>query len=149
MENFDKKNSAGYLVNYMARLFAKGLNDRLAPLGIVVGQWAILLELWEKDGQRQKDLIGEVNLEQATVANTLSRMERDGLIERKKDEDDARGRRIWLTEKAVDVRDAAFQSAAAQNAQALECLSTTEKKQLNGMMRRVIATLEGGNKEGQ
>lgn len=30
--DFDRKTSAGYLVNYMARLFAEGLRKRIAPL---------------------------------------------------------------------------------------------------------------------
>ena len=32
---FDKKTSAGYLANHMARLFARGLQEKIAPLGIV------------------------------------------------------------------------------------------------------------------
>ena len=81
--DFDKLNSAGFLVNHVARLFAEGLRLKIAPLGIVPGQFPALLELWEKDGQTQKQLVEKLDIEQATMANTLSRMERDGLIVRK------------------------------------------------------------------
>ena len=44
----------------MARLFAKALGYRIAPLGIVVGQFPILVELWLKDGVTQKELLSKI-----------------------------------------------------------------------------------------
>ena len=87
--NFDRMSSAGYLVNYMARLFAEGLRKRIAPLGIVPGQFPALLALWERDGLTQKELLAQVAIEQAALANTLARMKRDGLIIRKEHPADA------------------------------------------------------------
>ena len=140
--DFDKNTSAGYLVNHMARLLAKGLQDRIAPLGIVIGQFPILLELWQKDGVSQRDLLVRLDIEQATLANTLNRMERDGLIKRTKDETDARVQKIWLTQKAVEIRDAAYHSANAQNDVALADLDADERTVFLDMMRRVIGAMK-------
>lgn len=139
---FDRQKSAGYLANYMARLFARGLNERLAPLGISVGQWAVLTHLWETDGISQKDLVDRLNLEQATVANTLNRMERDDLIVRAKNPSDARGRQIWLTERANVVRDRAAKCAMDQNSKALADLSSEEQQQFLNYMGRVITSMQ-------
>ncbi|WGI21324.1 MarR family transcriptional regulator [Amylibacter sp. IMCC11727] len=138
---FDKDSSAGYLVNHMARLFAKGLQDRIAPLGIVIGQFPILLELWEKDGVSQRDLLVRLDIEQATLANTLNRMERDGLIKRTKDEADARVQKIWLTAKAVEIKAQAYQSANDQNAVALADLDAAERELFLSLTRRVIGAM--------
>ena len=135
---FDKENSAGYLANHMARLFARGLQDRIAPLGIVTGQFPILLELWEQDGITQRELLAKLDIEQATLANTLTRMERDGLIKRTKHPSDARARQIWLTTEARSVRDAAYTAARAQNERALSGLSSDERIQFLDYMRRVV-----------
>lgn len=135
---FDKENSAGYLANHMARLFAKGLQDRIAPLGIVTGQFPILLELWEQDGITQRELLAKLDIEQATLANTLTRMERDGLIKRTKHPSDARAQQIWLTTEAGSVRDAAYAAARAQNERALSDLSSDERVQFLDYMRRVV-----------
>ena len=81
--SFQKDKSAGFLINHTARLFAKGLLERITPLGITIGQFPILLELWEKDGVTQRELLQKLDIEQATIANTLNRMERDGLIVKK------------------------------------------------------------------
>ncbi|MGJ8615817.1 MAG: MarR family winged helix-turn-helix transcriptional regulator [Sulfitobacter sp.] len=136
--SFKKENSAGYLVNHMARLFAKGLQSRIAPLGIVIGQFPVLLELWQADGVSQRELLGKIDVEQATLANTLNRMERDGLIRRTKHPTDARTQLIWLTERAKKLRDEAYQSAQDENEAALGVLTDAEQAQFIEFMRRVI-----------
>ena len=136
---FKKDKSAGFLVNHTARLFAKGLLERISPLGITIGQFPILLELWEKDGVTQRDLLEKLDLEQATVANTLNRMERDGLIVRKKHPADSRSQQIWLTTKGSSIRDAAYGAANDQNEAALGPLTEAERTQFLDLMRRIIA----------
>lgn len=138
---FDKENSAGFLVNHMARLFARGLQERIAPLGIVTGQFPILLELWEKDGVTQRELLERLDIEQATLANTLTRMERDGLIRRTKHPSDARAQQIWLTELAQGNQKKAYNAAAKQNALALSDLSDDECDQFLDFTRRVIMAM--------
>ena len=135
-----KDQSAGYLANHMARLFARGLTARIKPLGLTTGTFPALLELWEKDGLTQKELVLRLDIEQATMANTLARMERDGLIIRKKDAGDGRVQRIWLTDGARDLSQPAIQSAMTENAAALGGLSQAEQRQLIALMKKVIAT---------
>ena len=142
---FDRMSSAGYLVNHMARLFAEQLRDRIAPLGIVPGQFPALLALWEHDGLTQKELLELVAIEQATLANTLARMERDNLITRKEHPADARAKTIHLTEKALQIRRAAYDAANATNAKALEGLTEAERAMFLELMRRTIATLSEKN----
>lgn len=135
---FDKQQSAGFLINHTARLFAKGLLERISPLGITIGQFPILLELWEQDGVTQRDLLDRLDIEQATVANTLKRMERDGLIVRRKHPTDSRSQQIWLTENGTSMRDAAYAAANAQNEAALAPLTHAEREQFLDLMRRII-----------
>ena len=47
-------------------------------------------------------------MEQATIANTLARMERDGLIERRVHPRDKRAQQIFLTDKARGVIEARY-----------------------------------------
>ena len=138
---FDRNTSAGYLVNFMARLFAEGLRKRIAPLGIVPGQFPALLALWERDGLTQKDLLKELAIEQATLANTLARMERDGLITRKEHPADARARTIHLTDKARSIRTAAYAAAQETNAEALAGFSDQERQAFLDLMGRTIRSL--------
>ena len=144
---FDKAASAGYLANHMARLFANGLQERIRLIGLSTGQFPIFLELWSEDGLTQTELVRRVDIEQATMANTLARMERDGLVTRKKHPADARAQQIWLTEKARALRVPATQAAVQQNAAALAGLSDDEHARFLALMRRVIANMKDGPRD--
>ncbi len=139
--SFDRTSSAGYLTHHVARLCFEELRNRIEPLGIVPGQFPVLLALWEQDGQTQRELVEKVDVEQATMANTLNRMERDGLIERREHPDDGRARVIYLTERAVAVRDDAYAAATDVNANMLDDLSDEERSQFIDFMQRTIRTL--------
>ncbi|TQS70343.1 MarR family transcriptional regulator [Rhodobacteraceae bacterium] len=136
---FTKDQSPGYLVNHVARIFARGLTARIKPLGLTTGTFPALLELWETDGMTQKQLVEKLDIEQATMANTLARMERDGLIVRKKDASDGRMQRIWLTERARALHGPATKAALAENAEVLASLSEDEQREFTTLMQKVIA----------
>ncbi len=135
--------SAGYLVNHIARLFADGLRKRVEPLGIVPGQFPALLELWIEDGQTQKQLVEKLDIEQATLANTLARMERDGLIVRTPHPSDRRAKIVRLTDKAKSIRDDAYAAASDTNDQTMALLTEAEQRQFVDFMQRIIKTMKG------
>lgn len=141
--DFQKDTSAGFLINQLARLFARNLQHNIADLGLVLGQFPILLELWEKDGLTQKQLVAKLDLEQATVANTLNRMERDKLVRRVKDPNDGRAQRIWLTGTARALRDPAYQAASGVNENALLALSKDEQAVFLELMQKLISGMRG------
>lgn len=137
-----KASSAGYLANHMARLFANRLQDRIRPLGLSPARFPVLLELWDEDGLTQRDLVERLDVEQATMANTLARMERDGLIERRPSPTDRRARLVFLTDRARGLQGAAMAAAAAANRQALSGLGAQEQAVFIDLMARVIATMQ-------
>jgi len=139
---FDKTRSAGFLANHMARLFAKGLQQSIKPLGLAPAQFMTLLALWENDGLTQRELVERLDVEQATMANTLTRMERDGLIERRAHPEDGRSQSIHLTPKAAALREPATLAARAVNGVALGGLSEEERLVFLDLARRVIGALK-------
>lgn len=135
---FQKEDSAGYLLHHVARLFSKTLRMHLEPLGIVPGQFGVLLVLWEKEGVTQKELLEHLDVEQATLGNTLTRMQRDGLIRRTKHEADGRAQQIWLTSKAKQVREAALQATLQANQCALSALDDQEVAVLLTLLKKIL-----------
>jgi DNA-binding MarR family transcriptional regulator len=146
---FEKSGSAGYLANHMARLFALGLQERIKPLGLAPGQFMVLIELWREDGLSQRDLVERLDVEQATIANTLARMERDGLISRAPHQGDARIKLIRLTPKARRIEAEAVAAARAQNQAALGDLTPAEREQFLDMMRRVITRMQARGEQAE
>ena len=86
-------------LNYLARLLLFQVNEQVRPHGVSQGQLPILCCLQEEEGQTQAELCRKIQVEQPTMANTLRRMERDGLIVRIASEEDKRQVRIYLTEQ--------------------------------------------------
>ena len=138
---FEKTRSAGYLANHMARLFANRLAAEIDVLGLAPAQFMTLLELWERDGLTQAELIDRLDVEQATLANTLSRMDRDGLIKRTPHPNDKRAKLIWLTQKSRDLEVDAKASAAKINHQALKGLNEAEIGLFLKLAQRVVTSL--------
>jgi len=98
--SYDLTESATYLSSLLAKEFSRSLLARSKSLGFLPGQFPVLCALWKDDGLTQREILNRLGVEQATLANTLARMERDGLIDRRPHGTDRRATRNFLTEKA-------------------------------------------------
>ena len=121
VEAFSPSTSPGYMANLMARLFERALARRIHALGAMPGQFPVLLCLWAEDGLSQTELTARVRIEQPTMARTLTRMERAGLVRRQPDPDDRRRALVYLTDKARDLQGHARRRGEADT----DCMITT------------------------
>lgn len=84
--------------------FARALRARQAALlaahGLHPGQDALLMLLWQQPGLRQTDLAQQLGVEPPTITRMVRRLERGGLVERRRDPDDGRTLRIHPTPRA-------------------------------------------------
>ena len=131
------RDALGYQVNHLARLLAQALAAQIKPLGVVPGQFAQLLALYEQDNLTQRELVQRVRIEQATMANTLQRMQRDGLDRCIPDPIDRRRTRVVLTKRARGLEGNLAAAARAVNAAATQGLSEHEIAEF----MRITATL--------
>jgi DNA-binding MarR family transcriptional regulator len=69
----------------------------LDALNIHVGQENLVYRLAAEEGVSQTQLAGSLCLDASTVTKMLARLERDGVIERRSDADDARILHVYLT----------------------------------------------------
>lgn len=136
-----KSRGTGQLVNRMARLLAQAFADAIAPLDLAPAQFVVLRELWRSDGLTQSQLAKKLDVEQATIANTLKRMARDGLITRVPHPGDSRAQLVRLTERARLLEAPAKAAAKNVNARAFGGLSRKEQRRFVEMTHRVISAL--------
>lgn len=139
---FTRHGSLGYEINHFARLLAQQLHARIAPLGVVPGQFAQLLALFEQDGLTQRELCDLVRIEQPTMASTLQRMERDELIRRAPDPHDGRRTRVLLTARSRALKRPLVAAARDVNATATAGLSEREIAAFMRTLTRMIDNLE-------
>lgn len=135
---FDRSHSATYLAGQLAKGFARSLQKRAIALGFSPGQFPVLLELWHGDGLTQKQLLDRLEVEQATLANTLARMERDGLIRREPHPKDRRAQIILLTELGRDLERRAIDAAADADADLFEGFRLFERELMMEYMRMAL-----------
>ena len=131
------EDSLGYRVNRVARVMAQQLADELRPAGIGIGQWAVLMFLWARDGMSQAQLSRVVAIETPTMVRTIDRMVRDGLVERRPDSTDARISRIHLTDRGRGLRDELVPKAVAVNERMLARLSASEGRTLLRLLAKL------------
>jgi DNA-binding MarR family transcriptional regulator len=138
----DRLGSVGYLTNWAARLLARTMDDRLRPLGLSSGQLPVFFALAGGDELTQRDLARLAGIEQPTMAATLGRMERDGLVGRRPDPRDGRSALVRLTPAAMEKVPAVVAAVSAVNGQALSGFGGSEADHLRSLLLRVIANLD-------
>lgn len=94
------------------------------------------------DGIVQKNLVTRLDIEQSTIGNTLNRMVRDGLIERKPHPQDGRSQVLCLTPRGRALKEEAMGNACQVNAKALSGFSEDEKCQFFFLMNKMIKALK-------
>ncbi|GAA1394999.1 MarR family winged helix-turn-helix transcriptional regulator [Luteococcus peritonei] len=90
----------GFLVNLVARQLERRMAEALRPLGLTPAYLPVMISLAQVQPQTQTGLAVALDIRQPTMAQTLGRMERDGLITRAPDSHDRRATSITLTDKA-------------------------------------------------
>jgi DNA-binding MarR family transcriptional regulator len=140
--SLNRLGSAGYMTNWAARLFALAIEQRLKPQGLAPAHLPVLFALADGAALSQKALAAAAAVEQPTMAATLNRMERDGLIARSPDPADRRSSLVSLTVAARDKLDAVRQATEAVNALALAGLGETERAIFLDQLGRVVVALE-------
>lgn len=80
----------GTTLHTLARTHRARLAALLAPHGVHAGQDLLLLAVWSEPGLRQAALAARLGVEPPTVTRMVQRLERSGLIERRRDPHDAR-----------------------------------------------------------
>ncbi len=131
-----------HFINRAARLFARVGEGRLRALGFGVGQLPVLAMLKGGATLPQKELARLAHIEQPSMAQTLARMERDGMIRRAPDPADGRSTLISLTAQAESRLPAARRVLFQGNDEALRGFDQAEIATLTALLQRVVTNLE-------
>jgi DNA-binding MarR family transcriptional regulator len=97
------RDDVGFLLAKAAQRWNELLAERFAAAGfseVRPAYGSVLLPLFEEDGLRMGDLARRAQLSKQTMTQLIRRLERDGLVERRRDPADARASRIYLTARS-------------------------------------------------
>src|SRR3954451_14428388 len=97
----------GFLLAKSRQRWNELLYDRFVAAGfpeVRPAYGSLLVPLFEEDGLRQGELARRARLSKQTLTTMTRALERDGLVERRPDVEDARATRIYLTARAARLR---------------------------------------------
>ncbi|MGC6175876.1 MarR family winged helix-turn-helix transcriptional regulator [Lacrimispora sp. 38-1] len=123
-------------------MFTKKVYEQLADRELSSGQPKILEYLYEHDGSVQKEIAQACGIEPATVTSLLSRMEKNGIIERKMQNDNRRFLYVYLTEKGKEEAGYVKKAFDILEAIALKDFTNKEKEQFLKYLERVNKNLK-------
>ncbi len=129
------------LLGDLARLHFSQVHTLLAQIGVYRGQPPILYILCKKDGVMQKEIADSLNLTPATITDTLQRMEKARLLERRTDPEDGRISRVYITEKGKEVKKQVDDIIKNIDEETFKGLTVEEKQLFRQLVLRMITNL--------
>lgn len=140
--NADLDESMGFLISDTSRVVRKALYARIAQHNIRGGHWYCLRSLLQEDGVTQRELSDRLGIMGPSTVEMLRAMEKEGLVQRKRDPTDRRKVRVYLTDHARSIQPVLLQIASEVNATMVSQMTEAEQVLLKSLLRRLRVTLE-------
>ncbi|HAX96767.1 MAG TPA: MarR family transcriptional regulator [Prolixibacteraceae bacterium] len=106
-EQLKLENQLCFPVYAASRLIIREYQPHLDRLGITYPQYLVLMVLWEEDNLTVNDIARKLILNTNTVTPLLKRMEQQGIIMRKRSDEDERKVIVQLTAKGRKMQEEA------------------------------------------
>jgi DNA-binding MarR family transcriptional regulator len=134
----------GLLLRDSFRLFRKALQTLLAAeTGVTVAQYWVLRTLWIEDGITHIELGQRVGIEKAGITSIIQSIEKQGLIVRRRNDEDRRKFNLFLTERGKTLREPVLACARQVNARAAAAIPAGELEQMRSVVRRMMRNVAG------
>ncbi|WP_292229766.1 MarR family transcriptional regulator [Brevundimonas sp.] len=130
------------VISRLGKLLMKRMDDSLKSVGVTTAQLPVLVAL--KNGERltQKALAEFADVEQPSMAQLLTRMERDNLIQREPSPTDGRSSLIALTDHAHGLLEPGRDALRQLDAEICADLTPEEHATLSALLARIAARIE-------
>lgn len=119
---------------YVTDMFARsGLSDN-----VTLRQTVVLGAVAELEGASQTELVKATGVDRSTLAEMVSRLERKGLLSRKKDRQDGRAKRVWLTDAGRNRLDHSLPAMKAVDDALLSLLPRTRQNSFQTALEAIV-----------
>jgi DNA-binding MarR family transcriptional regulator len=117
-------------------------SQKLRSIGLYPGQELILMELRENDCQSQNALTKALWVDHSTIAKSVHRLEKAGLVSKSRSEADKRATLISLTEAGKEAGEKAADIWRDMEYTACENLTDDEKKQFLSLTKKIVSSFQ-------
>lgn len=102
------------------------------------GQATLLCRLYAQEGMTQSEIAEQLAVQGATVTNILQRMEEAGLVVRRRDPEDNRLVRVYLTDEGREKERVIIEQFKALEEAIFEGVSEAERATVRRIFRRML-----------
>ncbi len=138
----DPEHSIGFLLRDVHRTLVRVLDERIGQHGITSGMWWFLRALWFEDGLSQSELSERVKVQGPTTVRALDRLQRAGLIERRRSSTDKRMTQVYLSSKGRALEEPLLRYVVEVNEVASHDLTDEEVGNLLTILTKISKSLE-------
>ncbi len=103
LKSFVEK-SVGKRIHLLYRLTMMNIRDEMKKLGFGAGDYGFLAMLFIQDGMSQDELSKLMRVDKSYTARAIAKLEKSGMVERRPDPEEHRIRRVFLGEKAFEIK---------------------------------------------
>lgn len=141
--NYNLEESLGYLIGRAGRAMANRLNQNFEKAGfdVTCEQWAVLMNLWHKNGQSQKDLAGVTCKDKTSITRLIDGIEKRNLVVRIPDKKDGRQKLIYLTNKGKEFQQKLLQLVKKTLGEAQGSINIQDLETCKSVLKQVVRNL--------
>ena len=137
------KEPIGLLIGAARRQIKRVVTERVKPHALTAQQFWVLVNIEEAKGPSLGEIAGRLRMDAPTASRAVTQLLKRSLVKAEGDRGDRRRLRLKLT-SAGRAKLAPLRELAAELRRApLEGLSREEEETLRGLLRRIIANMDG------
>jgi DNA-binding MarR family transcriptional regulator len=134
-----------YLLNRAGARIAQAFSEEMRELGTTLQAWRVLAALRDRDNQRVSELAEHTSIEISTLSRVLDGMQKQGLIARRRADDDGRVVSLHVTPAGRRLTNRIIPIAERYERVAVNGLSASETATLKRLLRRLYANMDALN----
>ena len=140
----DKKKDDSFQSKFvkLTHLYFRNTFCLFSEIGIHPKQIPLLCQLEKKEGMSPKEISENLHISAATVAVSMKRLEKTGVIERRSDQEDQRRIRIYLTERGRELIEKVRTCVEQNEKMIFQGFSESEMCLMKRFFDQMIANLE-------
>lgn len=135
-------NSLSFLLIRLMHAHRSMIRAQIQDLGLHRGQPSVLFALDRNDGLSNSELSDFLEITPATLTNKVKRMEKANLVIRKRDANDERVSRIYLTDEGRSLMDELRSLMFEMETAMLESFNDSEVQRLKGDVKKILKNIE-------
>lgn len=148
VKSFDFQQAPGHLIRRAHQQSYAAFMEETRDFDITSVQFAMLNALMDTPGVDQVTLAARVAFDPATSGSVIGRLEAKGWVRREADANDRRRKLLWVTPEGERTVQRMKRAVTRTQARILAPLTPSEREQLLGLLRKLVAGHEARAGEG-